>query len=329
MHSYEDRTKEELIQEIRSLKMTNREILETLQETERLEFSWTGNLGQWFWNFPLNEVSFNPMKAGALGYQKEELPETVPFQFFTDKLHPEDYDYVMDQMRAHLAGEVPVWEVRYRIQAKDGSWKVYQDRGKVTKRDEEGRPLFLKGIVFDVTEEEREREELLQQNSSLQSKLKIDSLTSLYTRKAMMVELGKSVNRAKNPEQTLSLVLMRVDHYTKYEEEYGLLLNEAILKELGRVIKKVVGEDHPAGRFRETVFMLLLEDTSLEEAYQMAETIRQEVLHTFFPIMQKITLSAGVASCEPGDTVSKLLDKTTEKLLQAQQQGGNQTVGKD
>lgn len=326
MQGYEERTKEELIQEIRSLKLTNKEVLETLYETERLEFSWTGNLGQWFWNFPLNEVSFNPMKAGAIGYKKEELPEKVPFQFFTEKLHPEDYDYVMDEMRAHLAGDIPIWEVRYRIQAKDGSWKVYQDRGKVTKRDEEGRPLFLKGIVFDVTHEEQEREQLLKLNTTLQSRLKIDSLTSLYTRQTMLVELGLSVNKAQKSGKPLSLMLMRVDHYTKYEEEYGILLSEEILKEIGGIVKNVVGDQYPAGRSRETMFMLILEGASPDEVYEVAETIRKKVLDTFFPIWQKITLSAGIAPLAPGDTVSRLVEKTTEKLLQAQQQGGNQTV---
>ncbi|HRL50989.1 MAG TPA: PAS domain-containing protein, partial [Enterococcus aquimarinus] len=86
-------------------------------------------------------VTFNPLKAEAIGYRKEHLPEEVGFEFFTEKIHPEDYEDVMDQMRAHLRGEVPVWEVKYRIQAKDGTWKTFYDRGKVTQRNAENKPL--------------------------------------------------------------------------------------------------------------------------------------------------------------------------------------------
>ncbi|MDE1547802.1 sensor domain-containing diguanylate cyclase [Jeotgalibaca caeni] len=319
-------TTEELLQEIESLKRLNKELLDTFHETERLEFSWSGNLGQWFWDFRRNEVIFNPMKAGALGYTEEELPERVPFEFFTDKVHPDDYDRVMDHMRAHLYGELPVWEVKYRIKAKDGSWKVYQDRGKVTERSEEGKPLFLKGIVFDVTEEERERELLKENNLTLKSKMKIDSLTSLYTRSVMLFELGKSVNKAKNFEQALSVILLRVDNQTTYEAEFGTIVSEEILKEIGHVIKKVVGEQYLAGRSRETVFMVILNDKSAKEAFEVAEAIRKEVADTFFTIPRKVTISAAVSTFEPNQTISELTEGTREKLMNAQRQGGNVTV---
>src|SRR5690625_3318322 len=136
MQSDLEYSKEELLKEIDSLKRLNRQLLDTFHEAEKLEFGWTGNLGQWFWDFTINEVTYNPMKATALGYTEEELPEKVPYEFFTEKLHPDDYEHVMQMMRDHLEGKIPVWEVKYRIQAKDGSWKVYQDRGKVTERTE-------------------------------------------------------------------------------------------------------------------------------------------------------------------------------------------------
>ena len=72
-------TNEELILEISSLKRLNKELLIALQETERLEFEWTKNLGQWFWDFKSNEVTFNPLKAEAIGYFKEDLPEKVSY----------------------------------------------------------------------------------------------------------------------------------------------------------------------------------------------------------------------------------------------------------
>ncbi|SOC39109.1 sensor domain-containing diguanylate cyclase [Salinicoccus kekensis] len=323
MQSDVEYSKEELIKEIDSLKRLNKQLLETFHETEKLEFGWTGNLGQWFWDFTINEVTYNPMKATALGYTEEELPEKVPYEFFTEKLHPDDYEHVMQMMRDHLEGKIPVWEVKYRIQAKDGSWKVYQDRGKVTERTEDGAPLFLKGIVFDVTDEEEEKEQLKVKNNKLRSQMRIDALTSLYARQGVLLELSY----LKEREDPQSIIVLRVDDYAKYEEELGIFMSENILKTAGKIIKDAAGEDHFAGRYRETVFMILLDDAREEEAYAVAEKVRKTVMSTVFEVPRDITISGGVAEYMPGETVSELIHTVTEKLVAAQRQGGNRIIG--
>lgn len=127
-----------------------------LENEEQINFSWTGNLGHWYWDVKNNEVRFNDLKALALGYTKEELPEKIDYQFFTDKLHPDDYEGVMQNMRDHMMGLTGVYEVEYRIRTKEGRWKWFYDRGKVTRRDAAGKPVFLAGIVFDVTRQKEQ-----------------------------------------------------------------------------------------------------------------------------------------------------------------------------
>lgn len=143
------RTREELLEELQD----TRSMLEHffLENEEQINFSWTGNLGHWYWDVKNNEVRFNKLKALALGYTKEELPEKIDYQFFTDKLHPDDYEGVMQNMRDHMMGLTGVYEVEYRIRTKEGRWKWFYDRGKVTRRAADGKPLFLAGIVFDIT----------------------------------------------------------------------------------------------------------------------------------------------------------------------------------
>lgn len=326
MQDYQEYTKEELILKIESLNRLNQELLQTFQKSERLEFGWTGNLGQWFWNFTTNEVTFNPLKAEAIGYMKEDLPEKVPYEFFTDKVHPDDKDEVMQLMMDHLKGEIPVWEVKYRIQAKDGSWKVYQDRGKVTERDENGRPLFLTGIVFDVTQEELEREQLVVKNKNLAIQMKRDSLTSLYTRSAIIVELVKHANLAKKQESPLSVVVLNIDNYAKLEEDFGIVLSEEVLKVTGQVIKSSIQDKYVAGRYRDSVFLIILENTEKEEAGILAETIKQTVLETVFDVPRHISVSAGISAYHPEETISELVQRAARKLVAAQKNGGNQII---
>lgn len=323
---YEEFTKEELILKVQSLERLNKELLLTFQKSERLEFGWTGNLGQWFWDFTTNEVTFNPLKAEAIGYMKKDLPEKVSYEFFTDKVHPDDKNEVMQLMTNHLKGEIPVWEVKYRIQAKDGSWKVYRDRGKVTERDENGRPLFLTGIVFDVTQEEFEREQLVVKNKSLTTQMKRDTLTSLYTRSAIIVELVKQANRAKEQKQPMSVIVLNVDNYAKIEEHFGIMLSEGVLKATGEVIKASIKERYVAGRYRDSVFLIILENTAEEEAGIVAESIKQTVLETIFDIPKHVSISAGVSAYYPDETISELIQRSAQKLVAAQKNGGNQVV---
>ena len=326
MQEYEALTKEELILKVQSLDRLNKELLLTFQKSERLEFGWTGNLGQWFWDFTTNEVTFNPLKAEAIGYMKEDLPEKVPYEFFTDKVHPDDKEEVMQLMTDHLKGKVPVWEVKYRIQAKDGSWKVYHDRGKVTERDENGRPLFLTGIVFDVTQEEFEREQLVVKNKNLATQMKRDALTSLYTRSAIIVELVKHSNRAKKKGQPMSVIVLNIDNYAKIEDDFGIMLSEEVLKVTGQVIISSIQERYMAGRYRDSVFLIILENTEKEEAGILAETIKQTVLETVFEISRHISVSAGVSAYHPDETISELFQRSAQKLVAAQKNGGNQVV---
>jgi PAS domain S-box-containing protein len=136
-------------------------ILEAEQKQhERLDYAWTGNLGHWYWDVKANKVSFNDLKIKTLGYTRKDLPQEVSYQFFTEKLHPEDFGRVMKNMSEHLHGKRAVYEVEYRIKAKNGSWKWFYDRGKITKRDAMGKPVTLAGIVFDITKKKAYEEQL-------------------------------------------------------------------------------------------------------------------------------------------------------------------------
>ncbi len=115
--NYEAWTKDELITYIVELEAR----MEHQEDDFFVEFPWAGNLGQWYWNYKNNIVTFNDKKTLQLGYDPAVVGN-VGFEFFTSKLHPKDYDRVMDNMRKHLLGETDAYEVEYRIQHKDGHY---------------------------------------------------------------------------------------------------------------------------------------------------------------------------------------------------------------
>lgn len=170
---YNDQTRKELIEQLHAKDRLLEAWAREREEEETLKFAWAGNLGHWYWDVQTNHVTFNPLKATNLGYKKSEIPENCDYQFFTDKLHPEDFEPVMQNMRDHLSGRSNAYEVEYRIQAKTGEWKWYYDRGKVTQRDSKGKPLFLAGIVFDISERKamQEKQQVLIRSLSEQMRV--------------------------------------------------------------------------------------------------------------------------------------------------------------
>lgn len=142
-------TYEELIAENKQLKHE----LETI--SSRLESSLSvGNLAWWDWDVQNNRVTFNELKVTMLGYSREDF-ENVGYEAFVNLLHPDDYENVMQAMRDHLSGKALLYEVEYRIKAKSGQYTWYYDRGSITERDASGKPVRLKGVVFDITERKR------------------------------------------------------------------------------------------------------------------------------------------------------------------------------
>ena len=176
---YHKASHDELVARIEELERLNSQLLEEQRQEIGLDFAWTGNLGHWYWDYRTNTVTFNPLKAAALGYDMSELPERVPYQFFTDRLHPGDFDITMDAMRDHLYGRKAVYEAEYRIKAKDGSWRWFYDRGSITQRDEAGKPIFMAGIVFDITQKKEMELELAAKNLILAEQSTTDGLTGL------------------------------------------------------------------------------------------------------------------------------------------------------
>jgi two-component system CheB/CheR fusion protein len=108
-----------------------------------------GQMAWWEWDIATNQVNMHEKKATMLGYTFEEFPKDV---YEVCKLiHPDDYEATMQNMRDHLSGKTPAYDVLYRIKAKNGSYRYYYDKGGVVQRDINKKPLKVVGLVVDVT----------------------------------------------------------------------------------------------------------------------------------------------------------------------------------
>ena len=321
--SYQEVSKQELIKKIEELERLNTELLREKEQETKLEYAWTGNLGKWYWDMISNVVTFNPLKVTTLGYQMEELPKQVTYQFFTDKLHPEDYPTTMKAMISHLRGITSVYEAEYRIQAKDGSYRWYYDRGKTTQYDQNGKPIFLAGIVFDITNKKELQQELEDKNRVLEKMTTLDGLTKINNHRGLIEQLKASVSESNVSKQPFSIILFDIDDFKKINDQYGHLVGDEVLCSVADILSQSVRGNDVVGRYGGEEFMAILPQAREDKAVQIANRIRQVIEKYDFKHNIHVTVSAGVATFNNEELYS-LVDRADKRLYQAKQNGKNQ-----
>ncbi len=105
----------------------------------------------WMMEMPSGVIFFSPNKVKMLHRNAEDF---VHYTSFTDLIHPEDYQPMMDAMQDHLHGKKDIYETTYRIKMKNGNYKRFYDRGRIVKKY--GGDITIAGMVFDVTDSLRE-----------------------------------------------------------------------------------------------------------------------------------------------------------------------------
>ena len=318
-------TRDDLIARIRDLEILNQELLKEREQETRLEFAWSGNLGHWYWNIRANQVTFNPLKLTTLGYSISEIPEHVDYQFFTEKLHPDDYKRTMDAMYDHLYGRADVYEVEYRIKSAHGGYKWFYDRGRITQFDEHGKPLFLAGIVFDITEKKETQLELEQKNLILAEMSETDGLTQIGNHRSLIEHLKAEMVDADRTTAPLSIAIFDIDNFKRVNDAKGHVIGDQVLVSLATILKQAVRGSDYIGRYGGEEFMVIFRDTGLSVAEKVSERIRQAIDGYGFVEGLKITISGGVSQyC--GETMTELIQSADLKLYSAKKKGKNQIV---
>ncbi|EKE69596.1 sensor domain-containing diguanylate cyclase [Gallaecimonas xiamenensis] len=141
-----------------TLSVRDRERLQS-QKT-RLETIIDGTrAGTWEWNVQTGENIINERWAQMLGYTKAELEPTTEatFQSF---VHPDDWVGTSAKVKRHFDGELPFYDHVCRMRHRDGHWIWVHDRGRLTSRTADGKPLWVTGTHIDITDSKEAEERL-------------------------------------------------------------------------------------------------------------------------------------------------------------------------
>jgi diguanylate cyclase (GGDEF)-like protein len=159
-----------------------------------------------------------------------------------------------------------------------------------------------------------------------------DHLTKSYNRRYIMDVLARERSLADRAGKTFSVLLFDIDHFKRINDRYGHLVGDQILTDFARQVKAelrgmdtVNPTDHKRsfGRYGGEEFIAVLPDTDLLGAKNCADRIRTIIAEYSFRDNYSITVSAGVAEYQLGETIPQLLTRTDQALYQAKRDGRN------
>jgi len=212
------------------------------------------------------------------------------------------------------------------IIGKDGNPIGCLSVGRIYKEEpfteEDGKILkSLAFILSFIVREEIEKRELIEKAIK-------DHLTKLYNRLYLEEESVREIEKAKRYGYPISLIMFDLDDFKKVNDRFGHNRGDEVLVKFADILRsKIRGTDIPV-RFGGEEFVVLLPHASTEEAIKVAERIREEFERTLFRFdseVIKLTVSAGVSSCEPSEEcgLEKLLYKADKALYEAKRSGKN------
>lgn len=172
-------------------------------------------------------------------------------------------------------------------------------------------------------------------NDQLRELSSTDALTGLKNRGHFDRAFSSAVVKAYRFGEPLSLLLLDIDHFKKFNDTYGHLVGDDCLQMVANCIRQYVTRPQDlAARYGGEEFVVLLPDTPEEGALRVAEKIRQEIARTGFRVSEEVlhlTVSIGVCAVCPqqADATKAIFCWADEALYEAKGRGRNQVVVSD
>jgi diguanylate cyclase (GGDEF)-like protein/PAS domain S-box-containing protein len=144
---------------------------------ERWQFAIEGsNQGLWDWDVQANRRFISHRWKEMLGYADDEINDS-PDEW--DRLiHPEDKALVYDAIDKHFSSLMTSYESEHRVRCKDGSYLWVLDRGKVTNRDQDGKPLRMLGTQTDISKRKTAELAVMEQKQQFQQFIENQSVAT-------------------------------------------------------------------------------------------------------------------------------------------------------
>lgn len=157
----------------------------------------------------------------------------------------------------------------------------------------------------------------------------IDDLTGLRNRRGLRDLLEVELSRAKRSGLPLAIIMLDVDHFKLYNDNYGHPAGDVVLQRLAEIMLSLTARaGEAAARMGGEEFLMLLPGSTASEALHAANRLRDRLAaarlaHAHSPTSEHVTISQGIVACEPrvNTTIEELVEAADKALYQSKQGG--------
>ncbi len=159
-----------------------------------------------------------------------------------------------------------------------------------------------------------------------------DPLTGLGNRKYFDRSIEMAVQNALANGEPLSLLMFDIDHFKSFNDSYGHLTGDQVLRLVGMSLKQTIKGQDITARYGGEEFAVVLPNTALRQALTVADHIRRAVMakelkkKSTGEILGRVTISVGVSMLKPGDDTDSLIERADGCLYAAKRNGRNRVI---
>jgi diguanylate cyclase len=159
-----------------------------------------------------------------------------------------------------------------------------------------------------------------------------DPLTGLGNRKYFDRSIEMAVQNALVSGEPLSLLMFDIDHFKSFNDSYGHLTGDQVLRLVGMSLKQTIKGQDITARYGGEEFVVVLPNTAMRQALTVADHIRRAIMSKELKkkstgeILGRVTISVGVSMLKPDDDTDSLIERADACLYAAKRNGRNRVI---
>jgi diguanylate cyclase len=189
-----------------------------------------------------------------------------------------------------------------------------------------------KALEERLTLSKNEISNLQQSLEAIRAESLTDPLTGLGNRKYFDRMIDMAVQNALAGGEPLSLLMFDIDHFKSFNDSYGHLTGDQVLRLVGLSLKQTIKGQDITARYGGEEFAVVLPNTALRQALTVADHIRRAVMakelkkKSTGEILGRVTISVGVSMLKAGDDTDSLIERADACLYAAKRNGRNRVI---
>ncbi|TRW49927.1 diguanylate cyclase [Aliidiomarina halalkaliphila] len=275
-----------------------------------------GHLGYWTAKPNIEDLYWSNKIYAILGLDHDQFTPSV--ELFVSMVHPDDLDYFEENMKLLAAGER--FDFEHRIIRPSGEIVWVHERAFQTEINDS---TMLIGTMQNITEAKETQAKLLQLS-------RVDDLTKLYNRRYLLEQLEQAHFEVKQNKTTAVLAMLDIDHFKSMNDTYGHDVGDEVLRQFARYLKASVRSSDIVARSGGEEFVILMFDTSLDNAQRHMEQLLAGLRENPFVVQDtplRVSATIGLTHVLPTDSEnSDVLIRADRAMYHGKKNGRDQVV---